>query len=53
MSTGGKWVNTRVPSSPSHQNVWWGNLLNWLQEIFCVKNHRDADWVTNWGSAAL
>jgi hypothetical protein len=53
VSTGGKWVNTRVPSSPSHQNVWCGNLLNWLQEIFWVRNQRDPDSVTSWGSAAL
>lgn len=24
---------------PSHQKVWWGNLLVWFQEIFWVRNH--------------
>lgn len=28
----------RVPSMPSHQKVWWGNLLVWFQEIFWVRN---------------
>ena len=37
VSTGGKWVSTRVPSSPSHQNVWWGNR-------FCL--FHDNFWVT-------
>ena len=39
MSIGGKWVNTRVPSMPSHQKVWCGNLFVWFQEIFWVRNH--------------
>jgi hypothetical protein len=39
VSTGGKWVKIRVPSMPSHQKVWWGNLLVWFQEIFWVRNH--------------
>ena len=52
MSTGGKCVNTRVPSSPSHQNVWWGNRLTWFHEIFWVRNQRDPDNRTNCGRAA-
>ncbi len=39
MSTGGKWVSTRVPSIPSHMKVWCGNLLTRFQEIFWVRNH--------------
>ncbi len=53
MSTGGKWVKTRVPSMPSQRNVWCGNWLNWLQEIFWVRNHRDPDSVTSCGNAAV
>ena len=46
MSTGGKWVKTRVPSMPSHQKVWCGNRLVWFQEIFWVRNQRDPDSAT-------
>ena len=40
MSTGGKWVKTRVPSMPSQLNVWCGIMLVWFQEIFWVRNQR-------------
>src|SRR4051794_36748636 len=52
VSTGGKWVKTRVPSMPSHQKVWCGNLLNWLQEIFCVRKYVERDRRTSCGIAA-
>ena len=38
VSAGGKWVKIRVPSMPSHQNVWCGIRLVWFQEIFWVRN---------------
>ncbi len=53
MSTGGKCVNTRVPSMPSHQNVWCGKTLVVFQEIFWVRNHRQPAWLTICGSAAV
>jgi hypothetical protein len=37
---------------PSHQNVWCGMVLIWFQEIFWVRNHREPDARTIWGSAA-
>ncbi|GAA2806222.1 hypothetical protein GCM10020219_092550 [Nonomuraea dietziae] len=52
MSTGGKWVKILVPSMPSHRNVWWGNLLTWLQEIFWVRSRFDPAALTIWGSPA-
>ena len=33
-------MKIRVPSMPSHQNVWCGNLFVWFQEIFWVRNQR-------------
>ncbi len=53
MSTGGKWVKIRVPSMPSHQNVWCGNLLIWFHDSFWVRNQREPDSLISWGSAAL
>lgn len=53
MSTGGKCVKTRVPSMPSHQKVWWGNLLTWDQEIFWVRNHWEPESLTICGIAAV
>ena len=38
VSTGGKWVRTRVPSIPSHQNVLWGNRFSLFQDSFWVTN---------------
>src|SRR5215217_406274 len=52
VATGGKWVKTRVPSSPSHKNVWCGNRLILFQEIFCVRKYREPDNAMIWGSAA-
>ena len=40
MSTGGKWVKTRVPSMPCHQKVWCGIRFVWFQEIFWVRKYR-------------
>ncbi len=37
---------------PSHQNVWWGNLFVWFQEIFWVRNHLWPDSFTSCGSPA-
>ena len=51
MSTGGKWVKTRVPSMPSHQKVWCGNWLVSFQEIFWVRNQRAPAAVAICGSA--
>jgi hypothetical protein len=48
----GKCVNTRLPSMPSHQNVWWGNLLVSFQESFWVRNQRDPERRMSRGSAA-
>ncbi len=52
MSTGGKWVNTRVPSMPSHWKVWCGKGLVRFQEIFWVRNHSAPARRTICGSAA-
>ena len=52
MSTGGKWVKTRLPSMPSHQKVLCGISFVWFQEIFWVRNQREPDARTIWGSAA-
>ena len=52
VSTGGKCVNTLVPSMPSHQKVWWGIRLVSFHEIFWVRNHFDPAAVTICGSAA-
>ena len=40
VSTGGKWVSTRVPSIPSHQNVEWGKRLVRFHDSFWVTNRR-------------
>ena len=40
VSTGGKWVSTRVPSMPSHQNVEWGNRFVRFHDSFWVTNRR-------------
>lgn len=32
-------MKIRVPSMPSHQKVWCGKVLTWLQEIFWVSSH--------------
>jgi hypothetical protein len=53
VSTGGKWVKTRVPSMPSHQKVWWGKGFVRLQEIFWVRNHRQPASFTICGMAAV
>lgn len=53
MSTGGKWVKTRVPSMPSHQKVWCGNLLTCDQEIFWVRNQLAPASLTICGIAAV
>ena len=46
-------MKTRVPSMPSHQNVWWGKTLVVFHEIFCVRNQRQPACLTIWGSAAV
>ncbi len=53
MSIGGKCVKIWVPSRPSHQKVWCGNLFFWFQEIFWVRNHFEPDSFTSCGSAAV
>ena len=53
VSTGGKWVSTRVPSMPSHQKVWCGKTFTRFHEIFWVRNHRQPACRTSWGSAAV
>ena len=40
VSAGGKCVRIRLPSMPSHQNVWLRGLLNWFQLSFCVRKVR-------------
>ena len=52
MSTGGKWVKICVPSMPSQRKVECGITLVSFQEIFWVKNQRDADAATICGRAA-
>ncbi len=42
VSTGGKWVSTRVPSRPSHQNVECGKRLVRFHDSFWVTNRRHA-----------
>ncbi len=46
-------MKTRVPSMPSHQKVWCGKVLDWLHEIFCVRNHFEPDNLTSCGIAAV
>jgi hypothetical protein len=53
VSTGGKWVKTRVPSMPSHQKVWWGIRLDWFQLSFWVRNQRIPASFASWGKAAV
>ena len=50
VSTGLKWVNTCVPSIPSHQNVWCGKAFVSFQLSFCVKNQRHSPWATICGN---
>jgi len=52
VSTGGKWVNTRVPSMPSQSNVWWGITLVSFQDGFWVRKYFDPAARTIWGIAA-
>ncbi len=52
MSTGGKWVKTRVPSMPSQPKVWCGIVFVWFQEIFWVRKYCDPDAAAICGSAA-
>ena len=53
MSTGGKWVNSRLPSMPSHQKVWCGIRLVSFHEVFWVRNHRIPASRAICGSAAV
>jgi hypothetical protein len=53
VSTGGKCVNTWVPSMPSQRNVWWGIAFVSFHEIFWVRNQRDPAALMSWGSAAV
>src|SRR5207253_9892997 len=43
VSAGGKCVNTREPSMPSHQNVWCSGLLVSFQESFWVRKQSQPD----------
>ena len=52
MSTGGKCVNSWVPSMPSHRNVWWGIRFVSFQEVFWVRNQREPAAAAIWGRAA-
>ena len=52
MSTGGKWVKIRVPSIPSHQNVWCGNRFVLFHDSFWVMNHREPDSAISCGRPA-
>ena len=49
MSTGGKCVNTCVPSMPSQRNVWWGITFVSFHEIFWVRNQRTPASAMIWG----
>jgi hypothetical protein len=40
VSAEGKWVKTRVPSSPSHRKEWCGKRFVVFHEIFWVRNQR-------------
>ena len=51
MSADGKCVSTRVPSMPSQAKVWWGKVLVWFQEIFCVTKNRDGLCAMSCGKA--
>ncbi len=53
MSTGGKWVKTRVPSMPSHQKVWCGILSVWFHDSFWVRNHFTPASRASCGNAAV
>ena len=52
VSTGGKWVSTRVPSMPSHQNVEWGNRLVRFHDSFWVTKRDMPPAANTWGSPA-
>ena len=45
-------MNTRLPSMPSHQNVWWGNRLVLFHDSFWVTNRRIPPAVKIWGRPA-
>ena len=53
MSIGGKCVKMRLPSMPSHQNVWCGKSFVWFHEIFCVRNQSSPARRAIWGNAAV
>ena len=45
-------MSTRVPSSPSHQNVWCGNRLVVFHDSFWVTNRRIPPAAYSWGMLA-
>ena len=49
----GSGPSTRVPSMPSHQNVWWGNRLVSFQDSFWETNQPIPAAAMIWGRAAL
>ena len=53
MSAGGKWARTRVPSIPSHQNVWWGKGLVSFHDSFWDTNQSTPAAAMIWGKAAV
>ena len=53
VSTGGKCVNTRVPSIPSHQNVWCGMRFVSFHDSFWVRNQRTPASFASCGNAAV
>ena len=52
VSTGGKWVSTRVPSMPSQKNVECGNRLVRFHDSFWVTNRRIPPAANTWGRPA-
>ena len=52
MSTGGKCVNSAVPSMPSQRKVECGIRLVWFHDSFCVRKYREPAAATICGIAA-